>query len=119
MGGEDFDNNLVDFCITEFEKKTGINIKGDKKAMRRLRTQCERAKRMLSTVNAAQIDVDALKNGEDFSLNITRAKFENLCSDFFKKTIKPVERVLEDAKVSKSQVHDIVLVGGSSRIPKV
>ncbi len=74
---------------------------------------------MLSTVNVTQIDVDALKNGEDFSLNITRAKFEDLCSDYFKNTIKPVEQVLTDAKVSKNQVHDIVLVGGSSRIPKV
>ncbi len=119
LGGEDFDNRLVDHSVAHFQKTTGVDIRDDKKALRRLRTQCERAKRMLSTVNSAQIDVDALKNGEDFSLNITRAKFEDLCADYFKNTIKPVDQVLNDAKVSKSQVHDIVLVGGSSRIPKV
>ncbi len=119
LGGEDFDNRLVDHCVAHFQKTTGVDIRDDKKALRRLRTQCERAKRMLSTVNATQIDVDALKNGEDFSLNITRAKFEDLCADYFRNTIKPVEQVLNDSKVSKNQVHDIVLVGGSSRIPKV
>ena len=119
LGGEDFDNRLVDHCVGHFQKTSGVDIRDDKKSLRRLRTQCERAKRMLSTVNSTQIDVDALKNGEDFSLNITRAKFEDLCSDYFKNTIKPVEQVLTDAKVSKNQVHDIVLVGGSSRIPKV
>jgi L1 cell adhesion molecule like protein len=97
----------------------GVDIRGDKKALRRLRTQCEKAKRMLSTTMQTQIDVDALKNGEDFSITLTRAKFEELCGQYFQNTIKPVEQVLNDAKVSKNQIHDIVLVGGSSRIPMV
>ena len=94
-------------------------MRNDKKAMRRLRTACERAKRMLSTVNSTTIDVDALKNGEDFSITITRAKFEELCSTYFRKCLDPVRKVLEDSKIAKNKVHDIVLVGGSTRIPKV
>lgn len=119
LGGEDFDNRLVNHCVQQFQLTKGIDIRSDKKALRRLRTQCEKAKRMLSTVMQTQIDVDALKNGEDLSISLTRAKFEELCGDYFRNTLKPVEQVLNDAKVSKSQIHDIVLVGGSSRIPMV
>ena len=119
LGGEDFDNRLVNHCVQQFQQTKGIDIRSDKKALRRLRTQCEKAKRMLSTVMQTQIDVDALKNGEDLSISLTRAKFEELCGDYFRNTLKPVEQVLNDAKVSKSQIHDIVLVGGSSRIPIV
>ena len=90
LGGEDFDNLLVDFCIQQFLKTTGIDIRGDKKAMRRLRTACEKSKRILSTVKQTTIDVDALKNGEDFSLSITRAKFEELCLAQFRKCLQPV-----------------------------
>ena len=100
-------------------RTTGIDVRNDKKAMRRLRTACEKVKRMLSNVTQAQIDVDALKNGEDFSLNITRAKFEELCLTYFRNCLKPVESVLSDTKLAKNQIHDIVLVGGSTRIPKV
>lgn len=119
LGGEDFDNKLVEYCTQQFQMTKGVDIRGDKKALRRLRTQCEKAKRMLSTTMQTQIDVDALKNGEDFSITLTRAKFEELCGQYFQNTIKPVEQVLSDAKVSKNQIHDIVLVGGSSRIPMV
>ncbi|MCB1222954.1 MAG: molecular chaperone DnaK, partial [Mesotoga sp.] len=119
LGGEDFDNKLVEYCSQDFMKRTGIDIRNDKRAMRRLRTACEKAKRMLSNTNSAQIDVDALKNGEDFSMSITRAKFEELCLTYFRNCLKPVEQVLQDSKLSKNQIHDIVLVGGSTRIPKV
>lgn len=119
LGGEDFDNKLVEYCSSQFLKTSGQDIRQDKRAMRRLRTGCEKAKRMLSTVNATQIDVDALKGGEDFSMTITRAKFEELCLQYFRNCLKPVEQVLQDSKISKNQIHDIVLVGGSTRIPKV
>lgn len=119
LGGEDFDNILVDFCTQQFLKTTGIDIRGDKKAMRRLRTACEKSKRILSTVKQTTIDVDALKNGEDFSYSISRAKFEELCLPYFRKCLDPVRQVIEDSKIPKNKVHDIVLVGGSTRIPKV
>eukprot|EP00178_Gracilaria_changii_P015059 TRINITY_DN4222_c1_g2_i1.p1 TRINITY_DN4222_c1_g2~~TRINITY_DN4222_c1_g2_i1.p1 ORF type:complete len:141 (-),score=24.42 TRINITY_DN4222_c1_g2_i1:223-645(-) len=94
LGGEDFDNKLVEHCSTHFLKTTGIDIRQDKRAMRRLRTACEKAKRMLSNVKATEINVDALKNGEDFSMNITRAKFEELCLQYFRDCLKPVEKVI-------------------------
>ena len=119
LGGEDFDNRLVEFCAAHFQKSTSIDIRSDNRALRRLRTQCEKAKRMLSFSNQATIDVDALRNGEDFNLTITRAKFEELCIDYFRNCLNPVESVLKDSKVSKSEVHELVLVGGSTRIPKV
>lgn len=119
LGGEDFDNKLVEFCQGQFMKMSGIDIRQDKRAMRRLRTACEKAKRMLSNTNSTTIDVDALKNGEDFSYTITRAKFEEMCLSYFRKCLDPVEQVLKDSKTSKNQVHEIVLVGGSTRIPKV
>ncbi|CAD8095890.1 unnamed protein product [Paramecium primaurelia] len=119
LGGEDFDNRLVEYCFTEFYKKKGIDLKQNARALRRLRTQCERAKRILSSANQTSIEIDALAENEDFNCTITRAKFEELCLDQFKKCIPPVEQVLKDSGMSKSQIHEVVLVGGSTRIPKV
>jgi len=119
LGGEDFDNRLVEFCASHFLKTSSVDIRNDNRALRRLRTQCEKAKRMLSNSTQATIEVDSLKGGEDFSLTITRAKFEELNMDYFRKCLLPVEQVLKDSGMSKNQIHDIVLVGGSTRIPKV
>ncbi|KAL4460694.1 hypothetical protein ABPG72_009416 [Tetrahymena utriculariae] len=119
LGGEDFDNKLVDYCANEFQKKKGIDIRKNPRAMRRLRTQCERAKRILSSCAQASIEVDALAEQEDLNMTISRPKFEELCLNLFQQCIPPVEKVLKDANMSKSQIHEIVLVGGSSRIPKV
>jgi len=119
LGGEDFDNKLVEYCAADFQKKTGYDIRNNPRAMRRLRTQCERAKRILSSSTQTNIEVDSLYESEDYNCVITRAKFEELCLPLFKETIPPVEKVLTDSGISKSQVHDVVLVGGSTRIPKV
>mmetsp|Transcript_6287 Transcript_6287/g.7806 ORF Transcript_6287/g.7806 Transcript_6287/m.7806 type:complete len:651 (+) Transcript_6287:67-2019(+) len=119
LGGQDFDTNLLDFFKADFKKKTGLDISGDARALRRLRTACERAKRTLSSSAQTSIEIDSLYEGIDFYTSITRARFEELCQDLFRSTIDPVEKVLRDAKVDKSQVHEIVLVGGSTRIPKV
>lgn len=102
LGGEDFDNKLVEFCASDFMKKKGIDIRQNARAMRRLRTQCERAKRILSSAAQTTIEVDALAESEDFNLTLTRAKFEELCMPFFKDTVPPVEKVLKDAKMSKA-----------------
>jgi L1 cell adhesion molecule like protein len=119
LGGEDFDNLAVDYFAEEFKRKTRIDIRENPKAMRRLRTAVERAKRILSTSSETQIEVDALAEGQDFSTTFTRARFEMLCDGLFRKCLVPVEKVLRDAKIAKEKVHEIVLVGGSSRIPKV
>jgi len=119
LGGEDFDNLVVDWAAEEFKKKTKVDIKGNAKALRRLRTSCERAKRNLSSSTQATIEVDSLAEGHDFNMAITRAKFESLCDALFRKCMGPVDSVMKDAKMSKDQIHDIVLVGGSSRIPRV
>jgi L1 cell adhesion molecule like protein len=119
LGGEDFDTLLVEYFADEFKKKTKVDLSGNKKALRRLRTACERAKRTLSSATTACVEVDSLCDGIDFNSTITRAKFENLCDSLFRKTMKPVEQVLRDAKVSKSQIHEVVLVGGSTRIPRI
>jgi len=119
LGGEDFDNKLVEYCAADFLKKTGIDIRNNPRAMRRLRTQCERAKRILSSSTQTNIEVDSLAESEDYNCVITRAKFEELCLPQFKETIPPVEKVLKDSGLSKGQIHDVVLVGGSTRIPKV
>ena len=119
LGGEDFDNALVEYCSQEFKKKTKIDIKDNNKALRRLRNVCERAKRTLSTATQASVEVDSLAEGEDLNLTLTRAKFESLCADLFRRTVAPLDRLLSDAKISKDQVDEIVMVGGSSRIPKV
>jgi L1 cell adhesion molecule like protein len=119
LGGEDFDNILVDYASAEFRRKTRLEVANNPRALRRLRTACERAKRTLSSATQAVIDVDSLADGQDFSMTITRAKFESLCEELFRKHMAPVEQVLRDAKMSKSDIHEIVLVGGSSRIPRL
>jgi len=119
LGGEDFDTILVEWASEEFKKKTKVDIKGNPRALRRLRNVVERAKRTLSTSTQATIEVDGLADGHDINVPITRAKFEQLCDNLFKKCIAPVDQVMRDSKYSKSDVDDIVLVGGSSRIPRV
>ena len=119
LGGEDFDNILVDYCANEFKRKTKVDIRDNARALRRLRTACERAKRILSTATQTNIEVDSLYEGQDLLVTITRAKFESLCDSLFQKCITPVDQVLRDAKVSKEQIHEVVMVGGSSRIPRV
>lgn len=117
--GEDFDNILVDWAADEFRKKTKIDIKENPRALRRLRTACERGKRILSSSTQAAVEVDSLADGHDLNITLTRAKFESLCDSLFRRCMGPVEQVLRDAKMSKDQIHDIVLVGGSSRIPRI
>jgi L1 cell adhesion molecule like protein len=120
LGGEDFDNSLVDYCVAEFEKKNkNYKVRDNARALRRLRTACERAKRTLSSASQATVEVDSLTDGVDFSMVITRAKFESMCDAAFRRCMGPVEQVLRDAKVGKADVHEVVMVGGSSRIPKV
>ena len=119
LGGEDFDSKMVDHFCLEFKRKHKKDLKTNPRALRRLRTACERAKRTLSTSTTAQIELDSLFEGIDFITSITRARFEDLCSTDFKKCMNPVEKVLIDAKKSKNQVDEIVLVGGSTRIPKI
>ncbi len=119
LGGEDFDQRMMDFFIAQFKRKNGIDISDDKRALQRLRKQCENAKRTLSTQNMATVDCEALSNGVDFSSTISRAKFEELNMDLFKKTMVPVTQVLKDSGVSKNEVDEIILVGGSTRIPKI
>jgi heat shock protein 1/8 len=119
LGGEDFDNRIVDFCCADFKKKTGIDIKGNARAIRRLRTQCEKAKRILSAAHTAPIECETLAEGEDYNTTLSRAKFEELCIDLFRQCMPPLENVLKDSQMSKGQVHDVVLVGGSTRIPKI
>merc|ERR1719461_326998 len=119
LGGEDFDNRLVDHCVAAFKRKEKKDISSNPRAMRRLRTQCEQAKRTLSSAVRATIEVDSLFEGLDFHETITRAKFEQICNQQFRACLDPVRKVLEDSKLSKSQVDEIVLVGGSTRIPKI
>jgi L1 cell adhesion molecule like protein len=119
LGGEDFDNRLVEYCTAEFKKKSSLDISNNPRALRRLRTQCEKAKRILSSAHQAPIECETLHEGYDFNISISRAKFEELCMDLFKKCMPPVENVLKDSGLSKGQIHEIVLVGGSTRIPKV
>ena len=119
LGGEDFDNNLVQYFVNEFKRKNGRDIGKNQKALRRLRTACERAKRTLSSSAEATIEIDSLHEGVDFYSKITRARFEEINMDLFRSTLGPVEQALKDARLSKSQIDEIVLVGGSTRIPKV
>lgn len=119
LGGEDFDNRLVDYCATEFKKKNKVDVRDNPKALRRLRGYCEKAKRTLSTTTQTTIDIDALCDGFDMNLVLNRAKFEELCIDLFRKCLIPLENALKDAKLSKNEIHEVVLVGGSTRIPKV
>jgi len=119
LGGEDFDNRMVNHFIDEFKRKNKKDISQNKRAIRRLRTACERAKRTLSSSAQANIEIDSLHEGVDFYTSITRARFEELCADLFRGTLEPVEKSLRDAKMDKAQIQEIVLVGGSTRIPKV
>lgn len=119
LGGEDFDNRLVNHFVQEFKRKHKKDLTSNARALRRLRTACERAKRTLSSSAQTSIEIDSLFEGVDFYTSITRARFEELCQDLFRSTMEPVERVLRDSKIDKSSVHEIVLVGGSTRIPRV
>lgn len=136
LGGEDFDNRLVNHFVNEFKRKhkkvrdnsntpggpqltDSQDLSSNARALRRLRTACERAKRTLSSSAQTSIEIDSLYEGIDFYTSITRARFEELCQDLFRSTMEPVERVLRDAKIDKSSVHEIVLVGGSTRIPRI
>lgn len=121
--GEDFDTILVNWCLQEFEKKNksveARTIRENQRALSRLRTACERAKRSLSTMTQANIEIDSLIQGLDMNLLLTRAKFESLCDATFRRTIAPLEQVLRDANMSKTDIHEVVMVGGSTRIPKI
>lgn len=119
LGGEDFDNRLVNHFVNEFKRKHKKDLSSNARALRRLRTACERAKRTLSSSAQTSIEIDSLFEGIDFYTSITRARFEELCQDLFRSTLQPVDRVLSDAKIDKAQVHEIVLVGGSTRIPRI
>ncbi|CAL2242756.1 unnamed protein product [Prunus armeniaca] len=119
LGGGDFDNRMVNYCVEQFKRKHKVDISGNSKALMRLRNACEKAKRRLSFMSETDIDIDCLNQGIDFCLTITRAKFEQLNIDFFEKCMQPVEKCLKDANVDVSSIHDVVLAGGSSRIPKV
>ncbi len=123
LGGEDMDNRLTDYVMTEFIKKnkeyTVSRLKENGRASRRIKSACEKAKRVLSSTTSTSIEIDSLVDGKDCNVSLTRAKFEELCADLFRDALEPVDRVLSDAKVSKGEVHEIVLVGGSTRIPKV
>uniref|UniRef100_A0A224XLN4 Putative heat shock protein 68 n=1 Tax=Panstrongylus lignarius TaxID=156445 RepID=A0A224XLN4_9HEMI len=119
LGGEDFDNRLVSHFADEFKRKFKKDLKSNPRAIRRLRTAAERAKRTLSSSTEASIEIDALYDGTDFYTKISRARFEELNSDLFRSTLQPVEKALQDAKLDKASIHDVVLVGGSTRIPKI
>jgi heat shock 70kDa protein 1/2/6/8 len=119
LGGEDFDNRMVEHFKAEFKRKYKKDLSDNPRALRRLKTTCERAKRILSNSSQANIEIDSLYEGQDLYCTLTKAKFEELCGDLFRKCISPVEQVLRDAKMTKQDVHDIVLVGGSTRIPKL
>lgn len=119
LGGEDFDNRMVNHFVLEFKRKYKKELTSNKRSLRRLRTACERAKRILSSSTQASVEIDSLFEGIDFYTSITRARFEELCADLFRATLDPVEKALRDAKMDKGAVHEIVLVGGSTRIPKV
>lgn len=119
LGGEDFDQYMVEHFVLEFKKKHKKDISGNKRSMRRLRTSCERAKRTLSSSKQASVEIDSLFEGIDFYTSITRARFEEICAPSFRKTIEPVDKALRDAGLSKPQIDEVVLVGGSTRIPMI
>ncbi|ODV88878.1 hypothetical protein CANCADRAFT_130416 [Tortispora caseinolytica NRRL Y-17796] len=119
LGGEDFDNRIIKYFADQFKAKTGIDVTKNARAIGKLKREAEKAKRLLSSQTSVRVEIDAFIDGEDFSETLSRAKFEELNNDLFKKTLKPVEQVLKDAGVKKSEIDDIVLVGGSTRIPKV
>ena len=119
LGGEDFDNLMVDYCVQEFKRKTKLDVSTNARALRRLRTACERTKRSLSSATQSSLEIDSLLDGVDFTTTITRAKFEQLCEPIFRRTVAPLDQLLRDAKLSKEDIHEIVMVGGSTRIPRI
>lgn len=119
LGGEDFDQRVMDYFLKLIKKKHDIDLKSNPRALAKLRREIEKAKRALSTVHSTQVEIESLLDGEDFSETLTRARFEDLNADLFKKTLGPVQKVLSDAGLKKNEIDDIVLVGGSTRIPKV
>ena len=119
LGGEDIDNRLVKHFTNEFKRKHKKDLSGNPRSVKRLKVACERLKRTLSSANQAQIELESLFEGVDFFSTMTRARFEEINGDIFRNTLKPVENVLRDSKKSKSEIHDIVLVGGTTRIPKI
>jgi heat shock protein 1/8 len=119
LGGSDFDQSIVDWAAAEFKKKTKLDITGNKRALQRLRAAAERAKRTLSAATTAQLEIDSIMEGQDLGLTLTRAKFEALCEEAFRRCLRPLDQVLRDAKLSKDQIHEVVMVGGSTRIPKI
>lgn len=119
LGGTDFDARLIQYCVDDFQKKHKVDISKNQRALSRLKSQCENAKRTLSTSAQAVIELDSLADGIDYNISVSRAKFEQLCSDIFRETLLPVDQVLKDAKMSKSEIHEVLLVGGSTRIPKI
>merc|ERR1711944_155495 len=119
LGGEDFDQRVMEHFLKIIKKKTGKDIRKDDRAVQKLRREVEKAKRALSSAHQTKVEVEALHDGQDFSETLTRAKFEELNMDLFRSTLKPVKKVLEDADMSKKDIDEIVLVGGSTRIPKV
>ena len=119
LGGEDFDQRVMEHFIKVFNKKTGKDMSKDKRSLQKLRKEVEKTKRALSSTHQARLEIEALFDGEDFSESLTRARFEELCGDLFKKTLGPVKNVMDDSGLKKTQVDEVVLVGGSTRIPKV
>ena len=119
LGGEDFDQRIINYLAKQYNKKNDVNINKDLKTMGKLKREVEKAKRTLSSQMSTRIEIESFFQGKDFSETLTRAKFEELNMDLFKKTLKPVEQVLKDAKMKKNEINDIVLVGGSTRIPKI
>lgn len=119
LGGEDFDSRMVDFLSQEFKRRHKVDLTGNKRALRRLRNACEKAKRVLSSANQASIEIDALASSVDYSTQISRARFEELCSDLFRSVLVPIQKVLSDAKKQKNDIDEVILVGGSTRIPKI
>ena len=119
LGGEDFDNRLIEYCATEFQKKNSIEVLKDPKALIRLKKECENAKKNLSSSQKTVIEVNEIINGKDLYIEITRDKFEQLCNDLFEKLIPALDELLKDAKLTKEKLNDIYLIGGSSRIPKI
>ena len=119
LGGEDFDNLLIKYCIDEFKQNCGVDISYNQRALRRLKVYCEKAKRDLSSSSHVELDIDALAEGEDFNTTLTRANFEHICQEMFDRCIPPMEEALEDAKMTKKDIDDVILIGGSTRIPKI
>ena len=119
LGGSDIDQLMVDFFASEFKKKNKLDLKNNSRSVKRLMNECEKAKRTLSSSTVANLEIDSLFEGVDFNTTISRARFNDICSDIFKRTMIPVDKVLKDSNIPKNKIDEIVLVGGSTRIPKI